>query len=281
MQFGSKSLDLSRPHVMGILNITPDSFSDGGELLVSGKPLLDRVIDRAAAMVAAGATLLDIGGESTRPGAAIVGEQEEMNRVLPILDVLKPRFDVVLSVDTSSPALMTAAAMAGAGLINDVRALAQPGAIEAAKLSGLPICLMHMQGMPSTMQASPSYDDVIAEVLGFLEKRIKACEQAGIVRSRLLIDPGFGFGKTLQHNLSLLARLDRLLVLDLPMLVGLSRKRMLGVLTDKSEKQRESAGIAAAVIAMQNGAVIVRTHDVDSMVDAVKVWAAVHAALNV
>lgn len=281
MQFGSKSLDLSRPHVMGILNITPDSFSDGGELLVSGKPLLDRVIDRAAAMVAAGATLLDIGGESTRPGAAIVGEQEEMNRVLPILDVLKPRFDVVLSVDTSSPALMTAAAMAGAGLINDVRALAQPGAIEAAKLSGLPICLMHMQGMPSTMQASPSYDDVIAEVLGFLEKRIKACEQAGIVRSRLLIDPGFGFGKTLQHNLSLLARLDRLLTLDLPMLVGLSRKRMLGVLTDKSEKQRESAGIAAAVIAMQNGAVIVRTHDVDSMVDAVKVWAAVHAALNV
>lgn len=278
MQFGSNTLDLSQPQVMGILNITPDSFSDGGELLRDGRPLIEKVIDRAAAMVAAGASLLDIGGESTRPGAVLVGEQEEIDRVLPVLAALRSRFDVVLSLDTSNAALMRVAADAGAGLINDVRALAKVGAMEAAAASGLPVCLMHMQGEPSTMQMAPAYHDVIAEVVQFLAGRIDACERSGIPRSRLLIDPGFGFGKSLQHNLVLLARMRELEALALPVLIGLSRKRMLGALTGKAEKEREFAGIAAAVIAMQNGAAIVRTHDVSSMVDAVKVWTAVCAA---
>lgn len=278
MQFGSNTLDLSQPQVMGILNITPDSFSDGGELLRDGRPLIEKVIDRAAAMVAAGASLLDIGGESTRPGAVLVGEQEEIDRVLPVLAALRSRFDVVLSLDTSNAALMRVAADAGAGLINDVRALANVGAMEAAAASGLPVCLMHMQGEPSTMQMAPAYHDVIAEVVQFLAGRIDACERSGIPRSRLLIDPGFGFGKSLQHNLVLLARMRELEALALPVLIGLSRKRMLGALTGKAEKEREFAGIAAAVIAMQNGAAIVRTHDVSSMVDAVKVWTAVCAA---
>jgi dihydropteroate synthase len=275
MQFGSKHLDLSVPHVMGILNITPDSFSDGGELLRDGRPVLDAVIARAAAMVDAGATLLDIGGESTRPGAAPVSSDEEIQRVMPALRALATRFDVVLSVDTSNAELISQASAAGAGLINDVRALMMPGALAAAAASGLPVCLMHMQGVPLTMQQAPLYRDVVAEVRGFLQQRIKACIASGIDRKRLLIDPGFGFGKTLEHNLSLLNRLRELQDLQLPMLVGLSRKRMLGVLTGHPEKQREAAGIAAALRAMQNGACIIRTHDVAGMVDAIKVWRAV------
>jgi dihydropteroate synthase len=278
MQFGSTTLDLRRPHVMGILNVTPDSFSDGGELLEYGTPVLARVIDRAAAMVTAGASFLDVGGESTRPGAAAVGQQEEMDRVLPVLLALNQRFDTVLSVDTSNATLMTAAASAGAGLINDVRALSQPGALEAANLTGLPVCLMHMQGEPSTMQAAPGYRDVVVEVVEFLEQRIQVCLAAGIASSRLVLDPGFGFGKSLQHNLVLLAQLGKLQTLGLPVLVGLSRKRMLGMLTGKTEQQRESAGIAASVLALQHGARIIRTHDVSSTVDAVKVWSAVHSA---
>ena len=273
MLFGSRTLDLSVPQVMGILNITPDSFSDGGELWSGGQLRLEAVIDRASAMVSAGATLLDIGGESTRPGAATVSSQQELQRVLPVLEALKTRFDVVLSVDTSNPQLMLAASTAGAGLINDVRALCEPGALAAAASAGLPVCLMHMQGMPATMQKKPAYTDVVEEVSGFLRLRIKACKNSGV--GPLLIDPGFGFGKTLSHNLALLARMRELQALQLPILVGLSRKRMLGDIVGRPEKAREAAGIAAAVLAMQNGACIIRTHDVAGMVDAVKVWHAV------
>jgi dihydropteroate synthase len=273
MLFGSRTLDLSVPQVMGILNITPDSFSDGGELWSGGQLRLESVIDRASTMVSAGATMLDIGGESTRPGAAPVSSQQEMERVLPVLDALKTRFDVVLSVDTSNAQLMKAAGTAGAGLINDVRALSEPGALEAAASTKLPVCLMHMQGVPATMQKKPGYSDVVEEVSGFLRSRIRVCKNSGI--GPLLIDPGFGFGKTLAHNLALLARLQELQALELPILVGLSRKRMLGDIVGRPEKAREAAGIAAAVLAMQNGACIIRTHDVAGMVDAVKVWHAV------
>ena len=278
MLFGSRTLDLSVPQVMGILNITPDSFSDGGELWSGGQLQLESVIDRASAMVSAGATLLDIGGESTRPGAAAVTSQQEMERVLPVLEALKVRFDVVLSVDTSNALLMKAASNAGAGLINDVRALSEPGALEAAASTGLPVCLMHMQGVPATMQKKPVYTDVVEEVSGFLRSRIRACKSSGI--GQLLIDPGFGFGKSLAHNLALLARLRELQELQLPILVGLSRKRMLGDIVGRPEKAREAAGIAAAVLAMQNGACIIRTHDVAGMVDAVKVWHAVSASVQ-
>lgn len=268
--FGARQLDLSRPHVMGILNITPDSFSDGGELLAAGRPLLDAILRRAEAMVEAGASFLDLGGESTRPGAAPVSTQEELDRVLPVVEALRD-FDVVLSLDTSNAALIRAGARAGAGLINDVRALQRPGALEAAVEAALPVCLMHMQGEPGTMQQAPSYGDVVAEVSAFLRARIAACESAGLDRGKLLVDPGFGFGKTLQHNLQLLDRLHELQALQVPLLVGVSRKRMLGAITGKAEKERVVAGVAAAVIAVMNGACIIRTHDVDATVDAVKV----------
>jgi len=271
LQCGGRVLDLSRPHVMGILNVTPDSFTDGGELLQGGRVAMARVLERAEAMVAAGATLLDIGGESTRPGAAPVSEAEELERVLPVVEALAARFDVVLSVDTSNAAVMRSSALLGAGLINDVRALARPGAMEAAAASGLPVCLMHIRGEPGTMQQAPHYLDVVAEVMAELQSRIAACTHVGIARERLLVDPGFGFGKTLEHNLALLDNLQRFSALELPMLVGLSRKRMLGALTGKPEKERVAAGIAAAVVAVMKGARIVRTHDVGVTVDAIKV----------
>jgi dihydropteroate synthase len=270
-RFGARELDLSVPHVMGILNITPDSFSDGGELLVSGKPALDAILQRADEMVRAGATLLDIGGESTRPGAAAVSESEELERVVPVLEALAARFDVVLSVDTSSASVMTACAALGAGLINDVRALTRPGALQAAAATGLPVCLMHMQGDPGTMQAAPAYQDLIGEIMAYLRQRIEVTAAAGIDAGRVLIDPGFGFGKTLAHNLELLGALERFSALECPVLVGLSRKRMLGTLTGKPEKQRVAAGRAAAVIAVMKGARIVRTHDVAETVDALQV----------
>ncbi len=276
MQFGSRTLDVTTPQVMGILNITPDSFSDGGELFSAGQLQLQAVIDRASAMVNAGATMLDIGGESTRPGAVPVSSQQELDRVLPVLSALASRFDVVLSVDTSSALLITEAASVGAGLINDVRALTGPGALAAAAATGLPVCLMHMQGSPATMQQQPGYRDVVQEVIRFLQARVDVCIRGGV--TGLLVDPGFGFGKTLQHNLVLLARLQELQVLELPILVGMSRKRMLGDIAGKPEKAREAAGIAAAVLAMQNGARIVRTHDVAGMVDAARVCQAVNSA---
>jgi dihydropteroate synthase len=273
--FGSRAVDLSIPQVMGILNITPDSFSDGGELLRDGTPDLVSVMRRAEAMVAAGAAFLDIGGESTRPGAVAVSSQEELDRVLPVLEALRG-FDVVLSVDTSSPELMRVAASYGAGLINDVRALERPGALEAAAASGLPVCLMHRQGEPATMQQAPAYQDVVSEVCSWLRSRVEASLSAGIGRNQLLVDPGFGFGKTLEHNLQLLDGLAALQALELPVLIGLSRKRMLGALIGRVEKDRVNAGVAAAVIAVMKGARIVRTHDVDATVDAIKVCRALH-----
>jgi dihydropteroate synthase len=269
--FAGKLLPLAEPQVMGILNLTVDSFSDGGELLDEGRPRLDTVLERAAAMVDAGATLLDLGGESTRPGALGVSEQEELDRVLPALEALKSRFDVVLSLDTSTPLLMREGARLGAGLINDVRSLAREGALDAVLDTGLPVCLMHMQGEPRTMQQAPHYDDVVREVSGFLLARAHECEAAGIAREKLLIDPGFGFGKNLRHNLRLLHDLERVIELPYPLLVGVSRKRMLGEITGRKEKDRIFAGIAAAVIAVNKGAWIIRTHDVAAAVDAVKV----------
>jgi dihydropteroate synthase len=269
-RFGSQQLDLSEPRVMGILNITPDSFSDGGELLVSGKPDLTQVMRRAEAMVAAGADFLDIGGESTRPGAKPVGSQEELDRVLPVLEALR-NVAVILSVDTSNPHLIRESTKFGAGLINDVRALERPGALEALASSTLPVCLMHMRGQPATMQDEPAYDDVITEVKTYLSHRVQACLDAGISRDRLLIDPGFGFGKTFEHNMQLLKRLELLQDLQVPVLVGLSRKRMLGTITGKPENERVYAGLAAAVIAVMKGACIVRTHDVEATMDAIRV----------
>lgn len=270
-RFGKRELDLAVPHVMGILNITPDSFSDGGELWQGGKPALDRILRRAEGMVGAGATLLDIGGESTRPGAAPVTESEELDRIAPVLEALATRIDAIFSIDTSSAAVITASAGLGAGLINDVRALTRPGALQAAWASGLPVCLMHMQGEPGTMQAAPVYQDVVGEVIAWLKQRIAACATAGIGFGRLLLDPGFGFGKTLEHNLEMLNAIERFSALECPILVGISRKRMLGTLTGKPEKERVAAGLAAAVVAVMKGARIVRTHDVAETVDAMKV----------
>jgi dihydropteroate synthase len=257
--------------VMGILNITPDSFSDGGELLQDGKPVLDLILRRAEDMVQAGAAFLDVGGESTRPGAAPVSASEELDRIGPVLEALAARFDVVLSVDTSSGSVMTACAKLGAGLINDVRALSRPGALQAAAAAGLPVCLMHMQGEPGTMQSGPVYDDVAGEIIAYLQQRAVVCAGAGIGPERILIDPGFGFGKTLTHNLGLLNAIGRFSALEWPVLVGLSRKRMLGAITGRAEKGRMAAGLAAAVIAVMKGACIVRTHDVAETVDALKV----------
>jgi dihydropteroate synthase len=271
LRCGKQVLDLSRPLVMGILNITPDSFSDGGELLRSGRVELEQVLRRADAMVTAGAALLDIGGESTRPGAEPVSEAAELDRVVPVVEALASRFDVVLSVDTSTAQVISACAAVGAGLINDVRALTRPGALAAAIASGLPACLMHMQGEPGSMQNAPYYQDVVADVLAMLEDRVNACVAAGLERSRLLVDPGFGFGKTLEHNLALLGQLEALSTLHLPILVGFSRKRMLGMLVGRSERDRMAAGLAAAVAAVLKGARIVRTHDVAETVDAMKV----------
>ena len=261
-------LDLSYPRVMGVLNVTPDSFSDGGQLH-DGKTLqADALYRRAEAMVAAGAAVLDIGGESTRPGAEPVSAAEEADRVLPALSQLRQRFDVVLSLDTSTPLVMREGARLGAGMINDVRALTRPGALDAAASSGLPVCLMHMQGDPQTMQQAPSYADVVADVKNFLQQRIEACEAAGIERTRLLLDPGFGFGKTLAHNLTLLQRLGELQSFDLPILAGLSRKSMIGKITGRPDDDRLAASVSLAVMAAERGARLLRVHDVQETADA-------------
>jgi len=269
-------LDLSTPRVMGILNITPDSFSDGGDFFVSAA-----AVQRAETMVEQGAAIIDVGGESTRPGAGPVDIAEEIRRIVPVIEVLARRLPVPISVDTSKPEVMQAAADAGAGLINDVRALRAPGAEAMAAALGLPVCLMHMQGEPRSMQADPRYDDVVAEVAGFLRARVAACEQAGIARGRLLLDPGFGFGKTLAHNLTLLSGLAALTDLGLPVLVGLSRKAMLGRLTRRDVSARTAAGVAAAVLAVERGARLIRTHDVTGTVDGLKIAAAVADATAV
>lgn len=270
LQCGSRWLDLSQPVIMGVLNVTPDSFSDGGRFLS-----LDKALRQAELMLREGAAILDIGAESARPGAPPVSPAEELDRLLPVLEAIAARLDVIISVDTSCPDVMTAAAAGGAGLINDVRALERPGAMAAAVASGLPVCLMHRQGEPPDMQVAPCYRDVVTEVREWLECRVSACEAAGLAADRLLTDPGFGFGKTLAHNLELLARLREVRVGGLPLLVGMSRKSMLGaVLQGAPVDQRLYAGVAAAALAVERGASIIRTHDVRATRDAVAVAAA-------
>ncbi len=258
------------PRVMGVLNVTPDSFSDGGRLTD-----LDTVIATAGAMVAEGAEILDAGGESTRPGAMPVSEAEELGRVIPVIEALSRRFCVTISVDTSKAAVMRAAVAAGAGMINDDYALRQPGALEAASELGVVVGLVHMRGDPQSMQREPIYADVVGEVARFLEARVRACEAAGMGRELLVIDPGFGFGKQLTHNLALLRELPRIAGLGLPVLVGLSRKSMIGAITGKPVDQRVHGSVALAVYAALHGASIVRVHDVGATVDAVRMIAAV------
>ena len=261
-------LALGHPLVMGVLNVTPDSFSDGGRFVH-----LEAAVEHGLAMIAAGAALIDVGGESTRPGAAAVSPAEELARVVPVVRALSGS-SAVICVDTSKPEVMSAAAAAGAGMINDVRALRASGALEAARASGCAVCLMHMQGEPRTMQEAPFYEDVVAEVAHFLKQRLAACEAAGIARERLLIDPGFGFGKTLEHNLTLLRHLRELTRLGVPLLTGLSRKSMVGKLTGRPAGERLFGSLALAVFAALNGARIIRAHDVLATVDALRVVAA-------
>ena len=268
LRCGVRTLDLSRPRVMGILNVTPDSFSDGGRY--AG---LARALDHARTMLADGADVVDVGGESTRPGAAPVDEATELARVVPVIEALA-REGALVSVDTTKPGVMRAAIGAGAAIVNDVGALRAPGAIEAVAGSGVAVCLMHMRGTPATMQSAPEYADVVAEVRGFLLARARACEAAGIARDRIVVDPGFGFGKTLAHNLDLLARLDAIVASGYPVLAGLSRKSMLGAITGRPEGERMAASVAAALSAVQRGAAIVRVHDVRETVDALAVWRA-------
>lgn len=262
--------DFGSPRVMGILNVTPDSFSDGGRFVD-----LDDALRQAEQMAEQGADIIDVGGESTRPGAAAVGLDEEMARVLPVIERLRAALDLPLSIDTSKPEVMRAAVAAGAAMINDVSALHAPGAIEAAAETGAAVCLMHMQGEPRTMQSSPQYDDVVADILKYLDGRIAACVAGGVARGRLLVDPGFGFGKTLAHNLALLGGLERFRELGLPVLVGISRKSMLGAVTGRDVDERLAASIAAAVMAVERGASVIRVHDVAATVDALRLWCAV------
>jgi len=272
---GHHRLDLTRPVVMGILNVTPDSFSDGGRFLG-----LDQALRHAAAMLAEGAAIIDVGAESTRPGAALVSVQEELDRTLPVVEALARELDVVISVDTSTPEVIREAAARGAGFLNDVRALRRPGALAAAAATGLPVCIMHMQGNPGSMQANPHYDDVLAEVHAFMQARIADCSAAGIGRERLVLDPGFGFGKKLEHNLRLLGHLPHFADLGLPLLVGVSRKSMLGaVLGGAPVDQRLHAGTAATAIAVMQGAHIIRAHDVKATRDAVLLATAVKEAV--
>lgn len=274
LQCAGRPLDLSSPVIMGVINTTPDSFSDGGTLYHGSQLDLDQAMLRARQMVVEGAAILDIGGESTRPGARQISIEEEMDRVLPLVERIAAELDVVISVDTSSGLLMREAAAAGAGMLNDVRALNRNGALESAAATGLPICLMHMQGEPDTMQAAPVYKDVVAEVGDYLEARVVACERHGISRERLLLDPGFGFGKTVAHNMALLRGLPRLVERGLPVLVGLSRKSLIGKLLGRDVDQRLPASLALAVMAVERGAAVIRTHDVGATADAVAMWVA-------
>ncbi len=260
---------------MGIINLTPDSFYDGATLGLDTsagfRPNLDKALRQAENMLAAGASLLDVGGESTRPGAAPVSVQEELDRVLPIVEALLERLDVIVSVDTSTPQVMTAAAAAGAGMINDVRALRRPGALEAAAATGMAVCLMHMPAEPAVMQDRPEYDDVVAAVAGFLRERASAAVAADIAAERIVIDPGFGFGKTVQHNFTLLRELPRLAGLGYPLLAGISRKSMIGAATGRALEGRLAGSVAAATLALQGGAAIIRSHDVAATMDAIAV----------
>lgn len=270
---GNRVLDLSRTHVMGILNITPDSFSDGGRFAQR-----DLALRHAEAMMRAGATLIDVGGESTRPGARSVSPVEELERVAPVVEAISAELDVIISVDTSTPAVIRETARLGAGLINDVRSLRRDGALDAAVATGLPVCLMHMRGEPTDMQNDPHYADLIGEVSAFLRKRMEQCVAAGIPVERIILDPGFGFAKTLEHNLSLFKHLEALHALGRPLLVGVSRKSMIGKVLDKPVDQRLHGALALAAMAMVKGAKILRVHDVPETVDVVRMIAAVESA---
>jgi dihydropteroate synthase len=274
LRCGTQSIDLARPVVMGVLNVTPDSFSDGGQFRD-----VAAAVGHGLRMVEEGAAIIDVGGESTRPGASPVSAEEEIRRVVPVVEKLRARTDAVISVDTSKPQVMRAASEAGAGLINDVRALSEEGAVQVAATTACAVCVMHMQGDPRNMQLSPHYVDVVAEVKGFLDGRVSACRAAGIGADRIVIDPGFGFGKTLEHNLELLRQLRRLGTQpsgsDWPIMVGLSRKSIVGRLTGRPSGERVYGSVALAVMAVINGARIVRVHDVGATVDALKTVAAV------
>ncbi|UKS47464.1 dihydropteroate synthase [Klebsiella michiganensis] len=267
------TLDLSHPHVMGILNVTPDSFSDGGT-----HNTLVEAVKHANLMINAGATIIDIGGESTRPGAADVSVEEELARVIPTVEAIAQRFEVWISVDTSKPEVIRESARVGAHIINDIRSLTEPGALEAAAETGLPVCLMHMQGQPKTMQDAPKYADVFADVERFFIEHIVRCERAGIAKDKLLLDPGFGFGKNLSHNYELLARLGAFHHFGLPLLVGMSRKSMVGQLLNVGPTERLNGSLACAVIAAMQGAQIIRVHDVKETVEALRVVEATLAA---
>jgi dihydropteroate synthase len=268
-QCRDRSLDLATPVVMGILNVTPDSFSDGGRFA-----RCDTALAHARRMIGEGATIIDIGGESTRPGASPATLDEELARVIPVIEALRAESPVSISIDTSKPEVMRAATQAGADIINDVRALSEPGAVDAAAATGAGVCLMHMRGEPRTMQDEPRYDDVVEEVSGYLAARIRACREAGMEPARIAVDPGFGFGKNTTHNLTLLKHLGRLEALGVALAVGLSRKSMLAKLTGRAIDDRIAGSVALAAIAVLNGARIVRAHDVAATLDAVRVAAA-------
>ncbi|MFI8338039.1 dihydropteroate synthase [Pseudomonas taetrolens] len=270
---GNRVLDLAHTHVMGILNVTPDSFSDGGRFAP-----LDAALRHAESMVLSGATLVDVGGESTRPGAPVVSPQEELDRVAPVVERISRELDVIISVDTSAPIVMTEVARLGAGLINDVRSLRREGALQAAAATGLPVCLMHMLGEPGDMQDNPHYEDLVGEVSTFLADHMARCVAAGIAPERIVLDPGFGFAKTLQHNLSLFKHMDALFLLGRPLLVGVSRKSMIGQTLGRPVNERLFGSLALAALAMTKGARILRVHDVAETVDVVRMIAAVESA---
>ena len=266
-----RTLTLDRPRVMGIVNVTPDSFSDGG-----AHDTLEAALAHGLKLAEEGADILDVGGESTRPGAADVSVEEELRRTIPVIERLAKETSLPISIDTSKPEVMRAAVQAGAGMINDVYALRREGALDAAAGLGVPVVLMHMQGEPRSMQDAPQYDDVVATVHRFLAERIFAAEMAGIAKKKIIVDPGFGFGKNTQHNLALLAQLERLAELGVPVLAGLSRKRTIGEIVGRSDPRERAAGsVAAHLIAAQRGAKLLRVHDVAATVDALKVWDAI------
>ena len=273
LQCGTKTLDMSRPSIMGIVNVTPDSFSDGGELYDNAQLDLSKTLKVIEKMLADGADIIDIGGESTRPGAAVVSTQQELDRVIPVLEAVVERFDALVSVDTSTAEVITESSKKGASLINDVRALGREGALAAAASSQLPICLMHMQNQPQTMQIEPTYTDVVAEVLAFLDERKYICMKAGIDSQKIILDPGFGFGKTLAHNLTLFGAIDQFVATGHPVLVGVSRKTMIGqMLGLENTDERLMGSVALALLAAQRGAAILRVHDVLETRQAIDVW---------
>ena len=269
---GARTLDLSRPRIMGVLNVTPDSFSDGGQLYRNGRVDTDALLKRAEQMLGEGADILDVGGESTRPGATVVSEAEELDRVVTAVEALDQHYDTVISVDTSTPSVMRESAKCGAGLLNDVRGFKRPQALQTAADSGLALCVMHMQGEPDTMQTAPTYSDVVQDIAEFLSQRLADLGAVGIDLDRVIIDPGFGFGKTAKQNFELLARLEVLSNLGQPVLVGLSRKSMISSVLDRPAEQRMVASVALALMAVERGARIVRAHDVGATLDALSMW---------